>query len=941
MKKQFVFLAAAAIALIGCKPRQSELSLDSIRDTATITGHVTYTIGQQSDSTGYTTELQIPAEGKTVYLDIPYASYSSGASGVKTFSGVVDNAGNYTLSIPVPAVGVSGASLRFEEFTAEQSLFQRMENGEPVFEKRMCKFTVEGVPALPNPLKPEHVYVKDLCYSRTVIDMKDYAETAILTGSLLLPYETKFRTGAYKAAADCQFEITIQDGEDFAKEGPSATEFTYGTTTNAKGEFTIELPIKNLKKGFRVKNAVVTPKTETTFTHFVNETGKKEQLSGVYKLRESLSLLSVSEVVAGVSCNIGARPLEFLPGYNNYITAAPQTPATWQRNLAGWVFAESQFANFQASATIKGAVALAAEKSFGVGEFVTTAQTVTVRGTASPFDQGFVVLTNADGSFELTIPAAQDGQPIGGTWTASLNQPATIAFTHYAKADKQLVLSEGSYNQYQKVRAVDAAWNELGKTYYRFAPANTPDTWCADLAGWVVVPDYEETATVKAKLQFPVETGYCVGTYKGASVRAKLTMNYPDGAVTFVAPVAADGTFQVTVPVKTANSTMNADNISLLDLDNKIEDFKHYLASKVEVLEGTYEVRERREAEDGVWNNKWTIYYTFDPAYTSAATDYTTDLLGWLLKPEGWAEQVEWTSTIMMPVETGFWRGAYEPLAGKKVQVSYNVNGEWFKPVVKTSADGVVTCPIYLQYGLETPSISIRVFEDEMVHYYNPKNAEATTTLEGTYGIRLRTPQTATWDAERTYYMQFNPSSSVEEQNLLSWTNNIAEWYVIDNKKDNATIKLYAQKAIESTTSKNHEAAWAAADKMKATIKIYDAFGSLIATVDRQVSGQNINFTLPMSEAIESGVTELKFTVKLENETSDNTAFTHYEDPASDTKKTLLGNYKGVTNLVSESATASVKTFEVKQSAKALFYEAGSYSTPSGYNWSAILNDEI
>ena len=937
MKKQFVFLAAAAIALIACKPQQSELSLDSIRDTATITGHLTYTIGQQSDSTGYITELQIPAEGKTVYLDIPYASYSSGASGVKTFSGVVDSAGCYTLAIPVPAVGVSGAALRFGEFTAEQSLFQRMQNGEPVFEKRMCKFTVEVVPTLPDPLKPELMYVKDLCYSRTIIDMKEYAETATITGSLLLPYETNFRTGAYKPAADCQFEITIQDGEDYAEVGPSATEFTYGTTTNAKGEFTIELPIKNLKKGFRVSNAVVTPKTETTFTHFVNETGKTEQLSGVYKLRENLSLLTVSEVVAGVSCNIGARPLEFVPGYNNDITA-PQTPATWQRNLAGWVFAESQFANLQASATIKGAVALAAEKSFGVGEFVTTAQTVTLRGTESPFDQDFVVLTNADGSFELTIPAAQDGQHIGGAWTATLNQPANIAFTHYAKADKQLLLREGAYNQYQKVRPVDAAWNELGKTYYRFAPApaNTPDTWCDDLAGWVVLPDYEETATVKAKLQFPVETGYCVGAYKGASVRAMLTMNYPDGPLTFVAPVAADGTFQVNIPVKTANSTMNADNISLFD--NKTDEFKHYLASKVEVLEGLYSLRNKIEAENGTWNNKWTIYYTFAP--TSAATDYTTDLLGWVPKPEGWATQVEWISTIMMPVETGFWRGAYEPLAGKKVQVIYSVNGTTFEPIVKTDAQGVVTCPIYLQYGLETPAISIRVFEEEMVHYYNPQNAEATTTLEGSYSMRLRTPQTATWDAERTYYMQFDPASSVDIS-LLSWTNNIAEWYVLDNKKDNATIKLYAQKAIETTASKNHEAGWAPADKMKATIYVYNSYGSLITTVNRQVSGQNIAFSLPLSEAIESGSTELLFTVELEDETSNNTAFTHYADPMSDTRTTLFGNYRSANNLKKESATASSKTFEIRQSAKALFYEAGSYSTPSGYDWYAILSEEI
>lgn len=935
MKKQFVFLAAAAIALIGCKPQQqSELSFDSIRDTATISGHVTYTIGQQSDSTGYVTELQIPASGKTVYLDIPYASYSAGASGVKTFSGVVDEQGNYTLSIPVPAVGVSGAALRFEEFTAEQSLFQRMENGEPVFEVRMCKFSVPVVPALPNPLKPEHVYVKDLCYSREVIDMKDYSQTAVLTGSLLLPYETKFRTGAYKAAADCQFEITIQDGEDFADLGASATEFTYGTSTNAKGEFRIELPIKNLKKGFRVQNATVTPKAEATFTHYVNESGNTEKLSGVYKLRESLSLLNVSEVVAGVDCNIGSRPLEFIPGYNNAITSA-QTPATWQRNLAGWVFAESQFADYQATATIKGEVALAVEKSFGVGEFATSAQTVTITGTASPFDQEFVVLTNADGSFELTIPATQDGQQIGGTWTASLKQPATIAFTHYAKADKQLVLKEGVYNLYKNVRAVDAAWNELGKTYYRFTPSNTPDTWCSDLAGWVIVPDYEESATVKAKMQFAQETGYCVGSYKGASVRAQLVVNYPSGPITFVAPVATDGTFQVNIPVKNANSTMNADNISLFD--QEVDNFKHYLTNKTEILEGNYTKKKAVETPDGTWNNKWTLYYDFTP--TSAATDYTTDLLGWLPKPEGWAEQVEWTSTIMMPVETGFWRGAYEPLAGKKVQVSYNVNGEWFEPVVKTSADGVVTCPIYLQSGLETPSISIRVFEDEMVHYYNPKKAEATTTLEGTYGIRLRTPQTATWDAERTYYMKFIPASSVD-QNLWSWTNNIAEWYVLDNKKDNAAIKLYAQKAIETTASKNHVAGWAAADKMKATITIYDSFEFPITTVKRQVSGQNIAFSLPLSEAIESGITELKFTVELENETANSTEFAHYADPAADTKTTLLGNYESADNLYKESATASGKTFEVKQSAKALFKDGSGYP-PSGYYWDSILSDEI
>lgn len=936
MKKQFVFFAAAAIALIGCKPQQSELSLENIRDTATIHGHLTYSIGQESDSTGYTTELQRPATGKTVYLDIPYASYSTGATGTKTFSTVVDSAGNYTLAVPVPTVGISGAALRYEEFTAEQSLYQRMENGEPVYETRMCKYSVGVVPSLPNPLKPEHVYVEAVKYDRTEIDMKDYSETAVLTGSLLLPYESKYRTGAYKPAAQCQFEITIQDGEDYAALGTGAQEFTYGVTTNEKGEFTLNLPIKNLKKGFHITDAKVTPFADATFTHYTNLAGQSEKLAGVYRLRENLYDLNadVLEITAGVACNIGARPLEFIPGYTNGITDA-QAPATWKRDLAGWVFAEKVFASYQASATLKGAVALAEEKSFGVGEFVTSAQTVTLTGIGAPFyGRSFVVLTNADGTYELTIPAEQEGQQISGTsWVATLDQPTTIAFTHYASASKKMVLKQGSYNLYQKVRDAESDWNELGTQYYRFAPASAPETWSNDLAGWVIVPDYNETATVKAKLYFPVETSYAVGTYKGASVRGQLTVNYPNGAATFVAPVAADGTFQVNIPVKNSNSTLNADNIGIYIEDQTITDFKHYLASKTEVLEGKYEERERVEAENSTWNNKWTIYYQFNP---NSATEWTADLLGWIIKPEGWAEQVEWTATINMPKEESFWRGSYVPLSGKKVQIQYTIGTKTFTPVLKTDADGNITCPIYLQYGLEAPTIEIvRIFEDEMVHYYNPKNSEATTIVKGKYGTPKQIPSVTTWDAPRTYYMQFTPSSSVP-----NWTNYIAEWYVLENKKDVATIKLYAKKAIETQSSKSHEAGWGSAANTKATIRIYNSAGDWITTVKRLVNSSDIiTFQLPMGETIESGSTELQFTIELENEYDNNTTFVHYDDASSDVKRVLLGNYKDAGNIDHRSVFASSKTFELKESAKALFYEAGSGTTPTGYDWYAILNE--
>lgn len=942
MKKHFLLFAAIAVALVGCK-KQSELSLDNIKDVATISGYVSYSTGQYAEENNYSTEVTAPAAGRTVYVDIPYSAYSSGATGTKTFTTVVDSLGNYTLSIPVPAVGVSGASLRFEEFTAEQSLYQRMEEGQPVFETRMCKFTLEA-PAgtLPATLKPEPFVVTALVYDREVIDMKDYAETATLTGSLLLPYEESYRTGKYKAAANAAFEITIVDGEDYAEyiADPTVgapTEFTYGTVTNAQGAFTVNLPIKNLKKGFRVVKAAVVPQGEAQFTHYTNAAGNTVKLSGAYLIRENLSLMNVSEVTAGVACNIGARPLKFVPGYNNGIDAA-QVPATWEPNLAGWVFAESDFNQMTATSTISGSIAVARETGFGVGDYTTSAQTITVRGAYAPYNQGFVVLTKADGSFQLDIPTAEEGVNPSGTWTVSFNQPDIIAFSHYTKAGKELVLKEGHYQQKARIRATDAAWNELGKYYYTFSPIGTVEDWCSNLAGWAVIPGYEETATVKAKMLFPVETGYCTGKRSGANVRAQLAVNYDGTYYYFVAPVATDGTFQVNIPVKSVNSTMSADNISLFD--QEVDNFKHYLSNKTEILEGNYTKKKAVETPDAAWNNKWTIYYDFTP--TSASTDYTSDLLGWQIVPEGYTTET-WTSTILMPVETGFWTGSYEPLARKKVQVTYSMGGTTYRPVVLTDANGIVTCPIYMQYGLETPSISVAIFEDEMVHYFNPKNSQATTTLQGSYSIRMRTPEVAAWNADRTYYMQFNPSSSVD-QTLLSWTNNIAEWYVIPDQKAKASIKLYAQKAIETTTSNNHEPGWSNADKVKATITIYNPQTATSTIIKRQVSGRNISFTFPVNHEIEESTTALRFTISLESETGNTTLFNHYADPSANTITALYGNYENAGNVYNQTVTAegtSTKTFELKQSAKMLFfyYEGSTKKAPAGYSWT--LADEI
>ncbi|MDY4514539.1 MAG: hypothetical protein SPD96_06140, partial [Paludibacteraceae bacterium] len=240
-------------------------------------------------------------------------------------------------------------------------------------------------------------------------------------------------------------------------------------------------------------------------------------------------------------------------------------------------------------------------------------------------------------------------------------------------------------------------------------------------------------------------------------------------------------------------------------------------------------------------------------------------------------------------------------------------------------------------------NITIEIFEKEMVHKFNPKDAAATTTLQGTYEVRARIPENAAWNAERNYYMQFIPDASVN-QTLLSWTNDIAEWYKISDKKATAKIKLYAQKATETTTSNDHEAGWGNADKVKATIRIYNPKTGETVNIKRQVAGRNITFDFPLNHDIEEGSTKLKFTVNLESETGNTTAFNHYVKPTENTIEVLYGNYENAGNLYNEPATAegtSTKTFEIKQSAKMLFYyyENGVKTSPAGYAWD--VSEEI
>ena len=1075
MMKKFVylFIAALFVGFAGCKHEQSELDFGSLQEKALVTGHVTYSLGVDTLSNDYVAEKILPAVGRKIYVEVPMSSYQAGSQGNKIFTGVVDSLGNFSIEVPVKTEGIDGAKLRYETFTAQRAEYLKMEGGKPVFEVRMCKFETPAAIGDIDSLMPgsNEIGTEDeLRYEWTVIDMKDYSETAVFTGKLLLPYEVSYHTGAYKAAADCAVEITIQDGEDLKEKPYDAPTFTYGCTTDKDGVFTVNLPIKNLREGFYVVDAKVVPKDDAEFVHYTDVTGKSMKVAGAYVLREGGFDINsvVDEVVAGVDCNIGECPLKFEPGYNNGI-ADREFPPAWNDDLAGWVFGEQAFANMTATVKLTGSIKLAKEDAFAVGSYTTSAQSVIVRGDAYPYDQAFAVLTKADGTFELDIPVEQEGVNPCGIWEVEeLIQPTSIAFTHHESATKSIVIKEGKYDLYKKVRAADAEWNQLGDHYYKFAPASPSDIdkWSSDLAGWVIIEDYNEKVTLTSKIYLATETALAIGEYKGAAGhRANVDVYYQEEYITisFVVPVQADGTVSVVIPAKEAKSKY--ENYSITLMDQNVEYYQHYTKKGVEEIKGEYYLYKEIEDKDADWNNKWTYYYMFNPnttptpwyaslagwvvvegynysatatgkamfakedsyakgSYKAAANEvvtitanelpglefqvpvkadgsfsvklplkdaadeyelavgadnvtvddfvhyrahgktktlkgtyvaqdpikaedaawnnlgtyyfkfqpensvetYTNKLFGWQKYDESKFSNKDMmiTGTIRYAEETGFWKGTYVPYANEKVTVEYDLHSVHFEMVVLSDADGVVECQAYRTFGDDAPEVSVTPMmtnTENYIHYYHV-TSPATEKVGGYYYhyITDKAP-TAKWNNAGTLYYKFQPTTSAND-----WSDNLVGWYVVPQKKDNAQFKLYAQKAYETSTSNNHEAKWMNAGNVKAHVTV----GS--RQFDMAVSGKNLSFTMPTASVIEDGVTAYNVTIELVDEPENSTQFTHYPDPAENTTEILTGNYQDVGNILNYYVVAEGKKFEIKESAKMMFYEQGLWM-PSGYIW--------
>ena len=907
IRKILVALIATTLLLFpGCTEDQSELNLSSIDQFVTISGSVVYNTGVDTTSTDYTMEIMKPAAGRKVFVEVRYAEYKPGAVGNKIFETVIDSAGNFSVQIPTTTTGVT-ANVRMEEFTAYFSEYVKMENGKPVFKTRLRRFET-ALPPLAG-LKPgAYAYPNRVTYNSTEIDLEGYNEKITLTGNVQLAYETSYRTGAYKPASSGTVELEVV----YDPLG-SPLVLTFGTTADASGNYSVTIPLKSYKEGFRINKVSVLGIGQSTYTHY-NRSGESVSLTGAYQTTLAAGFpVTLTNILENIPHSLGVQYLKFTPNFNNGLPAE-NAPESWSGNLAGW----EKYAGYNEKVTLTGSYQLANETAYAVGSYNAAVRTIKVNvvyGTQPA--KTILAATQADGSFSIDLPARKTTD----VYTVTVLAPDETEFVHYKSAAATVTL-QGTYGLYKNIKKDAPQWNELGDYYYKFTPTTVPASWHANLAGWVKIKDHHLSAIVSGKVYLAKETAFATGVYEAATGQV-IAINA--GGNVYEAPVAADGTLSVAVPLEN-NGDELAVTLNTVTIGT-VKDFVHYIkggTTETRILGGNYAVTQLKPAT-AKWNELGDVYYKFIP--TSVPATWQVDLAGWQVRLDHKVSS-NIRGKLRIPVETSFRTGIYVGAAYQVVKL--NSNG--FTLVGATDANGEFSIPVPLKYADEEPTTTWHpsmsaISTNSFTHFRKPANA-TTEILSGNYTLKLTdVPAGSAWNRLGTRYYDFSPSGSP-----TNWSANLPGWVIVPNSTAAITVKGKVKQAVQVKDGGNWSPSWTADPNRMVTVNVS---GSNYAVVTNATG--DFTFDLPVNSVPASRT----ISINPVNDLSD-VPFVHHPDVAADDAITVYGKFASASNIAARviNKDANANLFEVTESAKMTFNPTVIPVGWGNYSWAAIIANE-
>lgn len=627
MKTKLLFatlLVACTALFVGCAPEQSELSIDSLKESARVSGRIVYDAGVDINSeNAYMVNRTVPASERVVYVEVPYSQYGVATNeSSKIFETVTDSAGFFSIDIPTIPAGINEFTVRMQEFTTIRSEYEKMENNAPVFDTKLHRYTYEN--KFTETLKPGTVYnvPNDKQFADyEAIEIEELDETITLKGKINIAYEKEFRQGDYNKLANATVVFTAL----YNIEGQGMMAFEFGTVTDAEGNYSVTLPLESYEKGFDGLSVQVKGIGQT-YKHFY-AVGKSVDIPGAY-VGENIwySEYGFTDIIEGMEYRMPEMFLKFTPNYNNGLTEGI-TPSTYVENLAGW----ERYDGFTQYQTVTGQVLLATETEYGIGTYSNPTQEAVVYIDYKETDPDAVrkskevyVNTDKDGKFSFSVPVKDMQEKL--TVSIEPNQPGT-EITHYL-ADKSITL-DGKYTQkIAAIKELGAKWYDAGRMYFTFDPVLAGDIkveWNPNLAGWYKAGadyyEYESEAEVTATINIAFESEYKKGEYKKADA---VIAEFSVGGQKYAAPVANG---KVSMTIYTQNETSEP-YVVCTGITKYEKKFIHYTsADDVVIFTGYYDEARHEDTLDerAAWNKLGTVNVNFTPENP----DYTWDPTLW------------------------------------------------------------------------------------------------------------------------------------------------------------------------------------------------------------------------------------------------------------------------------------------------------------------------
>lgn len=737
------------LALSGCDPEQSELSLDSITEKAVVSGTFVYDAGVDISGTDYTVNKYAPVAGQKVYLEIPYSEYlgSDGNSvsvisasgntggdastpdtkenkGNKVYETVTDAEGHWAFEVPVKSAGINNVTVRMESFRALRSKYVKMDDATPVFKTTLYEYSCDSVFTL----KPGSVVIWDKSLTGDEVSGFDgFNERITLKGNVQQAYESGYRQGAYKPAANMaiDFKVTYKDMTEA---------ITFGATTNEQGNYVIALPLRSYEEGF--EELEITPKEAVVSYEHFTASGESVQLVGKYEIEENISKSALKNFTEQ-EYTMRDMYMMYNPEYNDGFNTTSK-PATWPEDgstLAGWLHTD---ADYPQKVTVTGKCLFAVETGFCAGAYSNPYQEAYLNVLYSSGSKAVYVNTDAEGNFSFELPVKNGENP--RITIGHLKQN----ITHYLSDGK----TEARAGEYSEKASVDkVSWNELGIVYNKFTPTNVAN-WFEDLAGWVVDENLTQKNTITGTIYKAVETGFRNGAYQGAAYEpVTVTITESGKATSFVGATDANGAYSIDVRMRYADEEPSSVVVRpAFANDGNKTILTHYRrpgsTSTEDVVVSYGAAPAFTSYVEGIsrWNNRGVDYYSVKTVYNEEnISNWSSNLAGWInekLRVENkYAQTLTVRGYVKRAVEKKdgmVWAPKWENDPNRMVSVV--VDGTTYDVV--TSSNGQFVVPVQVSKIASNYVISVRPANDEknvsFIHYADV-TGDTQTVITGRY----------------------------------------------------------------------------------------------------------------------------------------------------------------------------------------------------------------